>query len=112
MSSKRKTPARNRALTARSSLSVFTGSVLPLQKVALVAAPPAEERAIVAPEPVKSATPRASEALPSISSDERRRMIEGLAYRRAERAGFRTDPIHDWLSAEREVDAALQRLAS
>lgn len=33
--------------------------------------------------------------------------IAEAAYIRAERRGFRGDPIEDWLAAEAEVDAAL-----
>jgi hypothetical protein len=58
-------------------------------------------------------TPAAVSApTPQISGDERRRMIADAAYRRAERAGFAGDPLADWLTAEREIDAALEaRLA-
>jgi hypothetical protein len=47
-----------------------------------------------------------------ITGEERHRMIAKAAYGRAERTGFRSDPIENWLVAEREVDALLARLAS
>lgn len=41
-----------------------------------------------------------------ISPEERRRLIQLAAYYRAERIGFgKTDPIENWLVAEREIDA-------
>jgi len=44
----------------------------------------------------------------TISNDERRRLIAMAAYYRAQRAGFgKTNPIEDWLVAEREVDAMM-----
>lgn len=61
-------------------------------------------------------TRAASEGAPAarapISSEERHRMIAKAAYGRAERSGFRSDPIENWLVAEREVDALLARMAS
>jgi len=36
-------------------------------------------------------------------------MISRLAYGYAERAGFTTDPLSDWLAAEREVDSLLAK---
>ncbi len=43
-----------------------------------------------------------------ISSEERRRLIAHAAYHRAQRIGFgKTNPIEDWLLAEKEVDAMI-----
>ena len=43
-----------------------------------------------------------------ISADERRRLISLAAYHRAQRIGFgKTNPIEDWLLAEKEVDAMI-----
>jgi hypothetical protein len=47
-----------------------------------------------------------------VSGEERRRLIAAAAYRYAESAGFSSDPVANWLRAEREVDAALERKAS
>lgn len=45
---------------------------------------------------------------PKISSEERRRLISMAAYYRAQRSGFgKTNPVEDWLLAEREVDAMI-----
>jgi hypothetical protein len=44
-----------------------------------------------------------------VSGEERRRLIAAAAYRYAESAGFSTDPVTNWLRAERDVDAALAR---
>lgn len=43
-----------------------------------------------------------------ISSEERQRLISLAAYYRAQRTGFgKTNPVEDWLLAEREVDAMI-----
>lgn len=117
MSSKRKTPARQRALTARSSLSVMTGTVLSLRDIAvepsaITATPAVIVASTSAPIEAKKAPIAAPPPRVALSSEERRRMIAGLAYGRAERAGFNTDPIQDWLMAERELEAMLERRAS
>lgn len=50
---------------------------------------------------------------PSITSEERQRLISLAAYYRAERKGFgKTNPVEDWLLAEREVDAMITSGAS
>ena len=92
MSNARKPPARSRAFTARSTLSV------------LVAAASAGGSA--QPSPRARPAPRAPSP---ISNDERHRMISRLAYGYAERAGFASDPLSDWLAAEREVDSMLAK---
>lgn len=44
----------------------------------------------------------------TISNDERQRLISLAAYYRAQKAGFgRSNPVEDWLVAEREVDAMI-----
>ncbi|MCU0659261.1 MAG: DUF2934 domain-containing protein [Polyangiaceae bacterium] len=45
---------------------------------------------------------------PRVTPEERRRQIAQRAYQRALAQGLgATDPFHDWLQAEREVDALL-----
>jgi hypothetical protein len=46
-----------------------------------------------------------------ISAEQRRSMIAEQAYLRAERRGFESDPVTDWLESEKEVDALLGRNA-
>jgi hypothetical protein len=55
------------------------------------------------------AEPVGSSATPTAAPDWYRRWqrIAEAAYIRAERRGFRGDPIEDWLAAEAEVDGAL-----
>ncbi len=68
--------------------------------------------------PATSATPvttaqapvaeRRSPELPAVTREQRRRLIAQAAYQRAVRAGLgTTDPLADWLHAEREIDAQL-----
>ena len=59
-------------------------------------------RAAAAGSPVPSALPRIT-----ISPEKRRLMIAEAAYYRAQRRGFRGDPVRDWTEAEAEIDAQL-----
>jgi hypothetical protein len=43
----------------------------------------------------------------AISQEQRRELIAKAAYLRAEKHGFNTDPVDDWLTAEVEVDKML-----
>jgi hypothetical protein len=44
----------------------------------------------------------------TITPEERKRLISMAAYYRAQRAGFgKTNPVEDWLLAEREIDAMI-----
>lgn len=42
-------------------------------------------------------------------ADDRQQMVAKAAYFRAERAGFRGDPVEHWLAAEQEIDARMPR---
>jgi hypothetical protein len=69
--------------------------------------PPVSRAAAPAPyaeagSPALSATPRTI-----ISPEKRRLMIAEAAYYRAQRRGFRGDPVRDWTEAEAEIDAQL-----
>ncbi len=54
-------------------------------------------------------SPKSSKSQPAVSEEQRRAMIAEAAYHRAERRGFSDagTPEHDWVEAEREVDALL-----
>lgn len=68
-----------------------------------------------APAAPAAAAPRAAPpAAPvrAVSREERHRMIAAAAWGHAERSGFATDPVANWLVAEREIDDQLARLAS
>lgn len=88
MGLKRRNPARARF------------SILPTALAVLAVPPPVEAK--TAPER-EVERPRGRK----ISHEERHQMIAKVAYGRAERAGFATDPLVDWLEAEREIDAEL-----
>ncbi len=106
MSAQRKTPVRTKAFTARSTLSVLVAAAGDVTKPA--AAPPQRsvERVRGDAAQVKAA-PR-----PQVSGEERHRMIAKVAYDYAERANFVSDPLSNWLTAEREIDSMLARMAS
>jgi cell division septation protein DedD len=59
-----------------------------------------------------SAAANSAAAGPSITRAERQRRIAEAAYGYAVQSGFATDPVQNWLAAEREIDAQLSRLAS
>jgi hypothetical protein len=112
MSSTRKTPVRTRAFTARSTLSVLaavataapSAAPAPLGKAANDKAandkPASDDTKTVATAKAASLPARAP-----LSSEERHGLIAKVAYGYAERAGFGSDPVKDWLTAEREIDA-------
>ncbi|MDC0678969.1 DUF2934 domain-containing protein [Sorangium atrum] len=116
MSSKRKTPARTKTTRAQSLVAAPVASAQPESAVSAPAAVErpsaavklaAERASADAPKAPKAAPPR-----PRLSREERHGLIAKVAYGYAERAGFRNNPVEDWLNAEREVDARLERLAS
>jgi hypothetical protein len=100
MSSTHRTQARSRAFTARSTLSVLVS--------AATSPGAAKPLAVAEPKPAPRAEPKAAPRAP-ISREERHRMIAKVAYAHAERAGFGSDPLLDWLSAEREIDSMLAK---
>lgn len=65
----------------------------------------------------KSATPTVPTTIPPggivretlivVSDDERYRMIAEAAYYRAENCQFQSDPVSDWIEAEKEIAALL-----
>lgn len=113
MSSKRKTPARKKTTKSTPSAPVDSVELRAAQPAnALAAAPVEASSAPVTEAPSDAAcAPKARLSTP-VSHEERHRMIAKVAYGYAERAGFRSNPMDDWLMAEREVDARLQLLAS
>lgn len=92
------------AKAAASAAAVAVAETLAPPPVAPAPAPTPEGPAAIDED---SKAPAASERRP-ISMEERRRMIALAAYRRAETIGFgKTNPLEDWLVAEREIDAML-----
>jgi len=119
MTAKRKTPARAKAPAARSAISVLVAAANDATLPARAPAPapmPTPIHAEPAPLLTAKREPEESAALrlaprPPISGEERHRMIAKVAYGYAERARFGSDPVSDWLAAEREIDAMLARVA-
>jgi hypothetical protein len=125
MGLKRKNPARTRLLAAAVVPAVIARQDSPAMSapatvtaISAARTPPAPvvevrtepEVAVKAPE-VRT-EPVVVALAPKITGEERHRRIAKAAYRHAEQAGFRTDPLQNWLRAEREIDAELSRLAS
>jgi hypothetical protein len=119
-------PAPSRATTT-STTSTTTVHLAPLAPqprlaFALALAPESAERVEPLAPPVVGSTSNdtavgapapLARGMASVTPEERRSMIARAAFRRAEQGGIgRTDPLHDWLSAEREVDASLGLRAS
>ena len=44
-----------------------------------------------------------------VSEEQRYRMIAEAAYYRAESCQFKSDPLRDWVEAERDIDALLNK---
>lgn len=62
---------------------------------------PAKARKTPAQKPVPAATPGA------LSDEQRYRMVAEAAYYRAESRQFQSDPLHDWVEAEKDIAARL-----
>ncbi|WP_437793928.1 DUF2934 domain-containing protein [Sorangium sp. So ce693] len=113
MSSKRKTPARTKTTRAQSLVAAPVASAQPESAVSAPAAVERPSAAVkLAAERASADAPKAAPPRPRVSREERHGLIAKVAYGYAERAGFRNNPVEDWLNAEREVDARLERLAS
>ncbi|HVK66429.1 MAG TPA: DUF2934 domain-containing protein [Polyangium sp.] len=90
--------------SAKAAVAAAAAAAAPLAPPPVAAAPALAEPAVIDED---SKAPAASERRP-ISLAERRRLIALTAYRRAETRGLgTTDPVEDWLVAEREIDAML-----
>ena len=101
-------------------LSSMKSSASPQENKRVVVEAPVAKAETVAPEQFLDVAPievlqeepiSAATTVPrrTISNDERRRLIALAAYYRAQRVGFgKTNPIEDWLVAEREVDAMME----
>lgn len=113
MSSKRKTPARTKTTKVPSPLA---GPATSAQPPSAVSAPAAVEMPFpaveLAADRARVEAPKVAPPPPRPSREERHRLIAKVAYGYAERASFRNNPVEDWLNAEREVDARIERLAS
>jgi hypothetical protein len=68
---------------------------------------PAPQPAAPATRPAAGSTVASSTPRSVISPEQRRLMIAEAAYYRAQRRGFRGDPVRDWTEAEAEIDAQL-----
>jgi len=55
----------------------------------------------------KKSEQAAKSAVRTITAEERFKMIEAAAYYLAEKDGFRGDPTHYWLAAEKEIEGRL-----
>ena len=80
--------------------------------------PAAEKKAPVAKKPAaaKTATPRktAEKKAPAkttkITAEQRYRMVAEAAYYRAESCQFKSDPLRDWIEAERDIAILLREI--
>ena len=101
--------AELRSLTALQAASAHARA-LPDFVLASSPAPPPSAKLLfgLAPPPPARSAPMPSPPPPAVSPSERRERIARAAYRRAEQRGpGPSDPLQDWLAAEREVDALL-----
>ena len=113
------TKMKDKKADKKKPLSSTTSSMTTKKEHRVVVEPPVAKAETVAPEqfldvaPIEvlqeaSASVTTTVARRTISNDERRRLITLAAYYRAQRVGFgKTNPVEDWLWAEREVDAMM-----
>ena len=64
----------------------------------------AEKKAVSTPKIIKPIEAKGM----AVSDEQRYRMIAEAAYYRAERSHFRSDPLRDWIEAEKAIDALLR----
>lgn len=108
------TPKKAEAKTADTDKPVVKKTAPPKKTAAVKAvAEPAATKKPTEPKakatPAKTAKPRkASSANASSLTDEQRyRMIAEAAYYRAESHNFLSDPVRDWIEAEKDISALL-----
>ena len=74
----------------------------PAKADAATAKKPAAKKADPAPVK-KTAAPRKTAGKKIVSDEQRYRMIAEAAYFRAESRHFKSDPVRDWIEAERDI---------
>lgn len=75
------------------------------EKKAAVAKKPAAEKKAAAPK--KPAAKAAASKKMTVTAEQHYCMVAEAAYYRAERNGFMSDPVRDWIEAENEINAML-----
>jgi hypothetical protein len=94
------------ASSSRSTALPVTPDQPAARATAAAKAVPASRPRVPRPAPRTNPPPAPVQAAPDASDEQARRdRIALAAYLRAERAGFLTDPVQDWLAAERELEA-------
>ena len=91
-------PPAARPAAPTTSFHAAPAHAAPVPKAPAIAAPGVAAAAAA----VTSTAPKTA-----ISPEQRRRMVAEAAYYRAQRRGFRGDPVRDWTEAEAEIDAIL-----
>ena len=104
----KKAPAKStKPSTAAADTKTEVKKAAPAKAVAKKAAPatPAEKpvAAKKAPAPRKPAAQKAPAAVNTVSDEQRYRMIAEAAYYRAESGQFKSDPVRNWIEAERDI---------
>jgi len=80
------------------------------EKKAAVAKKPAVEKKVAAAKPAAAKKPAAKAAASkkmTVTAEQHYCMVAEAAYYRAERNGFMSDPVRDWIEAENEISAML-----
>ena len=87
---------------------VATGKPVAEKKPAAAKKPAPAKTATKAPVASKSAEKKVSAKAGTISDEQRYRMIAEAAYYRAESCQFKSDPLRDWIEAERDIAVLLR----
>jgi hypothetical protein len=96
--------------------TIKTTAKKPAAKAAPAAAKATEKKVAPAKKPVAAkaaekkpvAKPAAGKAK-ALSAEQRYRMVAEAAYYNAERNGFKSDPVRDWIEAENQIAAMLDK---
>lgn len=99
-----KTTTKKPAVKAAPAKAVAPAAKVTEKKAAVAKKPAAEKKAAAPKKPIAKAA--ASKKM-AVTAEQHYCMVAEAAYYRAERNGFMSDPVRDWIEAENEINAML-----
>jgi hypothetical protein len=104
-----KTTTKKPAAKAAPAKAVAATAKPAATKAAVAKKPAAEKKAVAAKKPAAEKKPAAKAASKkmTVTAEQHYCMVAEAAYYRAERNGFMSDPVRDWIEAENEINAML-----
>ncbi|WP_211364078.1 DUF2934 domain-containing protein [Propionivibrio limicola] len=79
----------------------------PIKKAAVAKTAPAAKKAKTTTTKTATKAAKSTANGPAITDEQRYRMIAEAAYFRAESHNFLSDPVRDWIEAEKDIEARL-----